>query len=219
MEGSVLNFPRGRGYRRPYAGRKVAPARIFPDSVHLRDPATEFIYRIDATDRIIFANEAFLRFARENLRADATEAHFVGHPLWHFIQDKSTRAVMHSLIDKVRKTGQPIEVPFRCDSATRRRFCGFRMTPLPEGGLKFTSWIAREEERERVALFDPGIERVGSAHLPVCSWCKRIPVGSHWLEVEDAVRELNLFHETMLPELTHGICPTCAQSLTEERSE
>ena len=54
-------------------------------------------------------------------------------------------------------------------------------------------------------------------YLTICSWCKRVDVGDDkWAEVEDAVRDLELFNGTLLPTLTHGMCLDCLASIESE---
>jgi hypothetical protein len=59
---------------------------------------------------------------------------------------------------------------------------------------------------------DPRSARSGD-YIPVCGWCKKVRIGEEWTEVEDAVRQLQLFEEPRLPQITHGICPRCYQEM------
>jgi hypothetical protein len=44
----------------------------------------------------------------------------------------------------------------------------------------------------------------------MCSLCKRILAReARWLEVQDAIRELDLFDSASLPELEYVICDDC----------
>jgi Tol biopolymer transport system component len=37
-----------------------------------------------------------------------------------------------------------------------------------------------------------------------------------WIEVEDAIGEVDLFASSELPQLTHGVCPTCVAAVSKE---
>jgi hypothetical protein len=78
--------------------------------------------------------------------------------------------------------------------------------------VEFESRIVRQELREHVRLMNPSVER-GKRFVSICGWCKKIALpNGQWVEVEEAVRVLNLFDEPQLPTLTHGICGECTAS-------
>jgi hypothetical protein len=54
----------------------------------------------------------------------------------------------------------------------------------------------------------------------VCGWCKRVRHGAGWLDVEDALAQLEL-SPGREPSLTHGICPSCLARVLKDsgRSE
>ncbi len=50
------------------------------------------------------------------------------------------------------------------------------------------------------------------AFVTICSMCKKIKVSPRqWAEIEEALVELRLFEVDEMPQLTHGICPSCYQ--------
>ena len=50
--------------------------------------------------------------------------------------------------------------------------------------------------------------------VTMCGWCKRVAVSPRrWLEVEEAIAALALFDEPRPPQLTHGVCEECSESL------
>lgn len=175
----------------------------------IRDSRT-FIYRIDADDRLVRVNPDWLDFAVENAAPYLTEDGVLGRPLWDFISDPETAHLYTLMVNRVRETGRPLTVPFRCDSPTMRRQGEMIIAPLPEGEVEFScrwDWL---EERDAISLLDatqPRSDRL----LTLCSWCKHAePEKGEWCEVEEAVRRLDLFADARLPRLTHGICPTCS---------
>jgi hypothetical protein len=173
-----------------------------------------YSYAIDAANRITQVSPEWLVFARE-CGARLTEEQVVGRSLLSFISDDATRHIYRVMLERVRATGRPMVVPFRCDGPEVRRFMELAVAPGESGGLRLEGRLLREEIRDPVALFDPEHPR-GEGLLTVCSWCKRVRVGQGWLEVEDAVTSLRLFDEPRLPRLTHGICPDCAAAMERE---
>lgn len=59
--------------------------------------------------------------------------------------------------------------------------------------------------------------RRGDSVLLICSWCKKIDIrDGNWQEIEDAVKNLKLFESGNLPQLSHGRCLSCYQSISEK---
>ena len=178
-----------------------------------RSWTADVAYRLDGQDRITFVNAAWDAFARRNGAPDLIGQRVCGTELWGYVADKETRHLYGLLFAQVRRTGQPITLPFNCDSPTCRRFMELRLAALPAGGLALTGRLLREEAREPAPLLDSCTARSQSL-LCICSWCKRIVAGSdEWIEVEEAIRRWSLFSAAVLPQLTHGICPACRSLL------
>lgn len=73
----------------------------------------------------------------------------------------------------------------------------------------FSARVRAEEMRDfPQRLLDPAAPR-GSETLAMCGWCDRFEVEGEWVEVEEAVRRLELFRRPELPALDHRICPDC----------
>lgn len=173
----------------------------------------EFIHWVDASNRIIWVNEAWQDFARENQVGYLVNM-MAGKPLlWSFISGLGMRYLFEAMLAKVRQDKGPLSLPFRCDAPDRRRFMEMKMQLVENGVVVFSNRILRLEFREPVSLLSDEVAR-DERFLCSCSWCKKIELsGSNWLEVEDAVRVLNLFTEKTLPKITHGICPRCTDEL------
>jgi hypothetical protein len=174
-----------------------------------------FIYRIDARDQVNFVTADWLAFAKDNEAQHLSAETVQGESLFSFIDDSETRHLYKSIIDKVRRTQASVTVPFRCDSPGLRRFMVLHISPLPHGAIQFEGRLIREEPREHVPLLDADSARNGEL-IVSCSWCKRIEVDGAWLEVEEAVRRLELFHEPLLPQITHGICGDCLETFRQD---
>lgn len=171
----------------------------------------EIRYRVSAEGAIEAIEGPWQEFARNNEApelADPPE----GRSLIDFVTGSSTRELIRNLMAKVREEGRPLEIPYRCDAPHRRRFMRLRIEPHDEGTVLFRSWIEREEPREPVPLMEFKAPR-SSELLKMCAWCNRFDVEEEWLEVEDAVDRLKLFGVTLLPDISHGVCPGCEEQV------
>ncbi len=177
----------------------------------------QFVSQVDAKDRFTFVDENWVAFAVENGRPDLTAENVTDTSLWDHVTDRNTRQFYRIFMTKVRQTGRPLQLPFRCDAPACRRFMEMNILGLGGGGLEFRSLLLREESRSQVALLDRGFPR-SPGLIVMCAWCKKVRT-SRWLEAEDAVRELKLFDRETLPRVSHSICPECSRVLTEKTEE
>lgn len=167
-----------------------------------------FIHRIDTRDKIIYVNSNWSRFAEENGLNAKPGSPVIGSSLWGHISDKTTIYLYQLLIQKVRRTKQPLKVRFRGDSPELRRFMVMEIAHLdPQLIIEFRSSMLRHEKRARLDLLDPKAPR-NQDLLFMCVWCKKVKAGE-WLEPEDAALVLNLFEQAAQPMISHVTCPAC----------
>jgi hypothetical protein len=170
-----------------------------------------FIHRIDSENCIIFVNDAWLSFARENNAPQLTSESVLNRPLSSFITDIETRHLYEVVVAKVRTTGAIVKIPFRCDSPDRRRFMELGIFSRSREVLEFRSHMLRQESRDPIDLFTSAAER-SEELLTMCSICKKAKMfGERWYEVEEAIDVFDLFGPPKPPLITHGICPACAE--------
>lgn len=168
------------------------------------------VYETDARGIIRRVGGGWAPFASANGGEALPGANVIGRPLREFVSDLTTREIYDRLMERALE-GHTLSVPFRCDAPDRRRWMRLCLTPT-KAGLRFEVHTEREEAREPVELL--AAERpVGEGMLNMCGWCKRIEVGSRWLEVELAIEALGLFERSVLPDVSHGICPDCFDHL------
>jgi len=178
-----------------------------------------FIWTIDAADRIIHVNDAWLAFAVENAAPQLTASVVLGRPIWHYIQGQEASYLYRQIFRRVRAGKSPITCPFRCDAPICRRFMEMELVLLPTYGIQFTAHILREEWRDPVELLDASRDRTRE-FVKVCSWCKKIYIpGRGWGEIEAAIGPLDLFAHQSIPRITHTICDPCRAALRLELSE
>ena len=173
-------------------------------------------YQIDRQGLLIRVSDSWTQFALDNGAPQLASERVVGQPLSSFISDPETRHLYQVILERVRTTKVPVVVTLRCDSPSLRRYLELIISWLPGQEIQFLSRTLRTEARESIPLLDPSTNR-SNEFLTMCSWCKRIllPI-DRWVEVEDAVAQLELFCLDALPKLTHGICPACNAKVTEE---
>ncbi len=173
----------------------------------------ELVYQIDQTDELVYTNDAWDRFATNNVGAAVVSGRVLHRPLFQFIADRTTQSLYRQAIGRVRE-GHSLKFPFRCDSPRCRRLLQMNMEPGPDGMVEFRTQILSETERDPIPLLEPNSPR-SKLQLVSCGWCKRFQVGGNWVEVEQAIEQLNLFEIPLLPMVTHGICEPCLQRMLD----
>ena len=173
-----------------------------------------FIYQINHKDVITYINPEWLDFAHENNYDIIENTSILGTSLWHYVVNPQTIQIYQTLIKKVREGHDSIKVPYRCDSPDKRRFMEMEISSSGEQDVAFINAILREESRPVVHLLDPAYPR-NQQMISMCGWCKKVRTNGSWLETEDAIIELKIFDEPEIPQITHGICPTCKTDLTQ----
>jgi hypothetical protein len=170
-------------------------------------------YRVDAGDRITSLGGDWLAFAAANDAPELTPEAVVGRLLWAFVAGEGTQQLYRHLMKRVRASGAPIVVPFRCDSPNLRRDMRLALSHLSGGTIEFRTRLVRASPRTTLALLDRRARR-GSRAISMCSTCKRVGApGGEWFELEDAVVRLRLLSVHPLPRLAHALCPRCATTL------
>jgi len=172
-------------------------------------------YELDPLDRLAAVDDAWIAFARDNGAPSLVPPGPMGRSVFDYISDPTTAEFYHAIFARVRKTGLPATLPFRCDAPALRRFLSLHIAPRQDGSLRLQSTVTRVEPRAPAAWADHSGHSADEPLLRMCSWCKSINVGSEWLEIEEAVTRLGLF-EGPARMVTHGICPACDARLRHE---
>jgi hypothetical protein len=165
-------------------------------------------YRIDRNHKILSVENGWHDFAANNDAPELAGDNVIGHSLWKYIGDMTTRHLYMQMID-MAAAGNPVVFNFRCDGPARHRFSQMTIQLLSDGSIQFVTELITDGPCERQPLvarrnFDNG------GLLTSCSWCNRVEVEEGvWEVVEKAVDSLGLFELEELPRLTHGICPEC----------
>lgn len=184
----------------------------------VRDAVVKNRYSVDERDVLISVNSEWLAFAQENGAPQLTENAVLGRALWDFVKGAATVRLYQAVLGRVRSSGQPVVLPFRCDSPALRRYMRLEMTAGPGGVVHFAGILERVEATRPLSVLDASAAR-SDDFLTLCSWCKRALIETAgWLEVEDAAARLRLFEKEQMPRLVHDVCPDCLARLRQRTS-
>ena len=113
------------------------------------------------------------------------------------------------IIERVRNSGDAMQVPLRCGAPHARRWFEMTVSPEADGHVHFHSVLVFEELREPVAFLDAFVERNSTDdEIALCTWCAQAEYGE-WCEVEDVVRRARLLERSVMPPVVHGVCSAC----------
>ncbi len=170
-------------------------------------------YSIDAADTIEAVSESWTRFATANGGESVLPSKVVGSPLWRWISDASTREVYKALLKNVRSGAPLVRFRFRCDAPRERRLLEMHIAANPGNSVDFETRLVLSQPRDNVRLIAADAPRT-EALISVCGWCMRVHVSQgRWVDVDRAVVMLELFEAERLPAITHGMCPSCYDTM------
>ena len=173
--------------------------------------ADSCIYEIDANDRIVFCNDEWDRFARNNGGDDVVFQKIKGKLLWSYFGDLSSEDLYRRLVSQVRN-GRQVNFSLRCDSPEVSRLLEMSIAITDLGRVRFTTRVKLLEQRKPDSLNAPETGKP----LLVCSWCGRVNVENQiWQDVDVAVGQMGIFERSYAPAVSHGICPDCYRNITD----
>lgn len=176
-------------------------------------------YAIDRQDRIVEVGGAWQAFADRNEGHALEASRVIGRRLWESFADATTIQLYQMMAAQLRGGRPSMKVCFRCDAPDRRRLLSMEMRGRADGGIEFIVAPVAEQVRPRLALLDAHVPR-DERLLTACGWCKRIRApDDRWVEAEEAIRAWDLFAGSPVPGLSHGICPSCHETITSGLEE
>jgi hypothetical protein len=168
-------------------------------------------YGIDADDRLAFFSPAWDELAAENGARDLQSEKLISRSIWDFISDETTRHLYREIIMRVR-AGHRARFGFRCDSPDRRLLMVVDARPIMGQGVGFrVKTLPLEERAPQPRSTEAG--EPGEAIERMCSWCKRVPDGNAWIELEAAAEKFGIFESPVLPRISHGMCEECGKKI------
>lgn len=176
-------------------------------------PSTSCVYELDADLRITSVDAGWAEFAVANHAPELVPPSGpLGQSVLSCITDATSTLLYKRLFQRVLQTGRAVAFPIRCDSPALRRFLELRIESRAPSGLRIETKLVRTEARSPVTLLEQGPRR-GGGFLRMCGWCKLVDVEGRWCEVEDAIVAMRLFERDLVPDVTHGICPSCSERM------
>ncbi|MGC4063660.1 MAG: hypothetical protein QM784_03250 [Polyangiaceae bacterium] len=166
------------------------------------------VYRIDSKDRIVHVGGQWQGFAEENGAPHLEASRVVGTSLWSFVAGEDVRRLYMELFRTLRSERRVLIVPFNCDSPTVVRHMTLKMQSLSGGDIELEGRLTSTRERPPVHLLDCERRRA-ERHIPICSFCRRVPDREEWLALESAVVRKRLLAGDQAPALKETVCPEC----------
>ena len=171
---------------------------------------------IDRDCVIKFVNEAWLDFASSVDAHSAVRENVLHRSLFDFIEGVEVKMFYKHIIEKVRIHNEASYFPFRCDSPYLRRYLEMKIHPGPNDWVCFSSRIVKLESRLPIRLLDYSVPRTDEI-ISICSICKCVKITKeNWVEIEEAIKIMNIFGESAMPMLSHGLCPICSKTFREQ---
>ncbi|MCG7895891.1 MAG: hypothetical protein AB2733_06580 [Candidatus Thiodiazotropha taylori] len=171
------------------------------------------IYELDAENQICHIDGDWDQFLQAN--TDEHQNHenlkknrVLGNKLEAYVQDTTTRMLLHTVFAYVRQTQQTKAVPYRCDSADQKRFMSMQIEPLADAGLRISHTQLSSEPLDPPVEIHPA--NGGSAETVWrCSICNRIESDQVWLEPDEAAQHW-CRHSF---QVSYTVCPVCMNTI------
>lgn len=183
-------------------------------------------YVIDRHDVVVAVGGGWDRAAR---LGEARELVALGtRPrLWDTMGDPQLQDLWRTVVSRVRSTGEPLEVDFRCDAPDERRWFRMTVTPLADDGVHFCSTPTFTMERPAVVALGRHTDRDhGLGAFVVCSWCAEgaadageAAEDTEWLPIEELLARHRLLEHQPAPMVSYGICPRCVEDMADTLAE
>ena len=138
-------------------------------------------------------------------RPTLTATTVLGRSFSDFAPDSQLVPLYGLVFRRVRATGEPMRVPFRCEVSAERWHMDMEVLLAPDGQIECRYHTVLVETVGGPATGGMRPERL----LTRCAWCQRVklPEGE-WAGVEALADRLDFFIGEAT-RVTHGICPSC----------
>ena len=172
-------------------------------------------WRLDGDDRLAGVGLDWEAFAVAN-EGEGCLPPPMGKPLDEFVSSPEMRVVWKAILQLARRTdGRPLVFTYRCDGPAECRRMRATVTSDRHSGIEILSDVDHARSRTPVPVLDHRITDRTDERIRMCSWCARV-WADRWVGIDEACRRLGLLEATRLPTITHGICPNCIDTLTDE---
>lgn len=172
-------------------------------------------FRLNERDEIVTVGSEWDLFALENDAPELIGSKVIGRPLLEFISGKVTQQFVQALLTLVRSGTPSLELEYRCDSPTERRFMKMRVSLEESGLVYFLNTLLRTESRQNKILISRSTQR-GKNTTVRCSMCNLVKPVKDWVEPE----RFNGSNTSKVTEwlVIYGICDVCKTNLLRSSS-
>lgn len=178
-------------------------------------PDSRPVFVIDARDRVMFANDAWLEMTSQQGEAPMSSVEVLGRSVWDFRPAGLVRQLWQVLYQRVRGIGGRTFIPMRVDARDERRLFEIELSALPEHAIRHVYECVWRERRPDATLLDPSQSRDARV-LSRCDWCGRVQVRPGvWAEIEEAQELLGIGREEPFPVLSSVACTACKQAVLQ----
>lgn len=178
---------------------------------------TPISYRLDSKDFITFVNEDWNSFALENGAPELTGTQVLQKIIWDFIAGSEIRALYRLIFQRVRSANIRPEILYRCDAPELKRFMKMDIFLCETGEIQCDHFLLKESVRERFFEIELSPQEKSSRLLIMCSVCKKVRITEeHWEEIEWVIKDSELFLQSKIPKISHGLCNTCFLELKKK---
>jgi len=173
------------------------------------------VYHIDKDDHVVFVNSHWDDFFKEQKRVDLSRSSIQGRILWDLIPSHEVHAFLKEALKLVRRTNKKIQVYFRYDSVTYKRFFRLTMLPLGNGSIEFSNAVEK-----KISRFQTSTPEALDSHKieagPPCGWCNRmVDRAGSWSEVDHLEVGENCFPLPHIAPFNANVCPECVTTFSQ----
>jgi hypothetical protein len=190
------------------------------DETKVKNP--DIFYSLDKDNNIVVVGPGWDEFAADNGAPELESKNLIGKPVLNYFFDEATRRLYVRMFERVRKTGEQISFEYRCDSPSLRRYMRLTVSPSSDQGVTILSETLSKEPREEECF--QWVRTPGAAQrkarlrnmvlMSACGVCSKVQVRSgDWVEIERALKGMDLTTEPWFPLLTSTICSQCEDML------
>lgn len=170
-----------------------------------------YTHIIDAEDKIISIDDNWIKFASENNFRNFDPNSVIGRNLFDFISGLEVKQIYRILVGRVRNTGNPCVLLYRCDSPYLIRYMQMTIKPMQNKHVLFENELIEVQERQPVSINYDETDPSENSFLVMCSWCKKIKSDDEWVDMEMYLNLNQFLNNEINLRITHGVCGECEQ--------
>ncbi len=204
------------GYSPPFVASSTnSVVSSFPERAPSQAGANRLVYLIDASDCLLTLQEPLVKPPNFEPSHTFDLAAHVGRSIFDFMADCRLRLLYRMIYRGLRTHRRLVVLPFRADSPTLACHMELSLTVLANNAILHESRLIHSEPH---CTLQPWATNAPSADefMTICGWCQRLQQNDQWQDVETVICNQRLFERAVLPQLTHGICPTCCDKVVTE---